>query len=80
MQYVKEQVLVFDSGHVKFDTLHTFTNCHKLRLFFSPFEAGSYYVAQADPKLAILLLQSLRVRLQLWAITHSCKFSLVLNT
>lgn len=23
---------MFDSGHVKFDTLRTFTNCNKLRL------------------------------------------------
>lgn len=52
---------MFDSGHVKFDTLRTFTNCNKLIDFFSPppFEAGSYYAAQADPKLAILLLQPL---------------------
>lgn len=40
MQYVKEQVLVFDSGHVKFDTLHTFTNYNKLRLFFPPLKQG----------------------------------------
>lgn len=67
-------------------TLDTLNLTHCIRLltvinsdFFSPFEAGSYYVAQADPELAILLLQSLRVRLQLWAITHSCKFRLVLN-
>lgn len=58
MQFSQGYVLVFDSGHAKFDTLFTLKNICLLTLTDSAylllfFETGSYYVVQAGLELAM---------------------------